>query len=254
MNETHPVSWQKTSLVLLFLVTLATTIVSLIGETFKTHLIWYLRFADLMDLVAIPLLYIAGLALFYDLFLRANAAPGLRRTFIILAFLLFFGLGMRVASNSVNAFSTEIRNYTFILPKDTYALIYFFDETLAHIIIYSVRYGLYACLLLLEVRYLATQVAARPQWLGILIGFLFGLWEAIVFVEGQKVWLAPILILGLGAVWVGLWKCSGSPLATFMKSGPVTSFVAVLLPTLALGLIAYALVTGGFIEPSKMGG
>jgi hypothetical protein len=253
MNETHPISWQKTSLVLLFLITLAITIVSLIGEAFKTHLIWYIRFADLMDLVAIPLLYLAGLALFYDLFLRANAAPGLRRAFIILAFLLFFGLGMRVASNSVNAFSTEIRNYSAILPKDTYALIYFFDETLAHIIIYTVRYGLYACLLLLEARYLAAQVSTHPQWLGILIGFLFGLWEVIVFIEGQKVWLAPFLIFGLGAVWVGLWKRSGSSFSRFMKTGPVTAFVGVLLPTLLVGLIAYALVTGGFIEPSKMG-
>jgi hypothetical protein len=253
VNEFHSVNWQKTSLVLLFLITLATTIVALIGEAFKTHLIWYIRFADLMDLVVVPLLFLAGLALFYDLFLRANAAPGLRRAFIILAFLLFFGLGMRVASNSVNAFSTEIRNYSTILPRDTYALIYFFDETLAHIIIYTVRYGLYACLLVLEVRYLATQVSSHTQWLGIIIGFLFGLWETIVFVEGQKVWLAPFLIVGLGVTWVWLWRRSNKSLTTFLKTGPVTAFVAALLPTLILGLAAYALFSGGFIEPSKMG-
>jgi|GEM_PF-6487509 len=252
MNEQHPANWQRTSLWLLFLCTLATTVASLVGEAFKTHLIWYMRFADLMDLIAIPLLYLFGLMLFYDLFIQGNASPALRKVFIALAFLLFFGLGMRVASNTVNAFSTEIRDYRTILPKDTYALIYFFDETLAHWIIYSVRYGLYACLLWLEVRHLATGASGHLQWVGIGIGLLFGLWDVIVFVEGQKVFLAPFLVAGLGAVWIWLWRRSGKPFSTFIKTGPVTAFVAALLPSLVVGLIAYALIIGGFVEPSKL--
>ena len=253
MKATFPTYWQKSALRSLVLFTLAVTVVTLIGEAFKTHLIWYIRYADLVDLIFIPLLYLISLTLFYDLFREGNASSGLRRIFLALMFVYFFGLGMRVASNTVNAFSTEIRNYSAILPKDTYALIYFFDETLAHWIIYTTRYCLFACLLVLEVSYLASQASTRTQWLGMIVGVLFGLWEAIVFVEGQKAFLAPFLILGLGAIWVYLWRRSNSSFLTFLKTGPLTAFVATLLPSLLVGLGVYMLITGGFIEPSKLG-
>ena len=253
MDEKIAVNWQKTFLRSLVLFTLAITVVTLIGEAFKTHLLWYFRYADLVDLIFAPLLYLISLILFYDLFLQGNASPGLRRIFLALALVFFFGLGMRVASNTVNAFSTEIRNYAAVLPKDTYALIYFFDETLAHWIIYTMRYSLFACLLVLEVRYLASKSSARPQWPGIIVGVLFGLWEAIEFIEGQKVFLAPFLILGLAAIWVWLWMRSGSSITTFLKTGPMTAFVAGLLPTLIVALGAYWLIFGSFIEPSKIG-
>ena len=44
------------------------------------------------------------------------------------------------------------------------------------------------------------------------------------------------------------------PLATFLRTGPTTAFVAGLLPSMLLGLGLYALVVGGFTEPSKLGG
>jgi hypothetical protein len=83
-------------------------------------------------------------------------------------------------------------------------------------------------------------------------GWRWGLWEAIVFTEGQKVWLAPVLVVELGGLWVWLWRRSRSSFSTFARSGPVTAFIAALLPSMVVGLGVYALVVGGFTEPPEL--
>jgi hypothetical protein len=235
---------------LLFLFTLAVTLVTLVGEAFKTRLIGYLRFADFEDMVINGLFYLVSLVLLNDLFARNNTRPRLRIAFLVLSLLFIFGHGMRIASNSVNAFATEIRDYKSIIPADMYALLYFFDENLAHLIIYLSKYGLFACLLLFEVQTLATNETARPQILALGVGILYGLWEAIVFIEGQKLYLVPLVMVGLGAVWAILWRRSRLSFGAFMKTGPVTAFMVGLL-VIPIGLGLWFLLTGGWCEPSQ---
>ena len=244
--------WQRALFWPLCSFTLGGTVLTLIGEAFKRHLIWYIRFADMMELVGLVLLYLITLMLLGDLFVTGNTSRGLRRLFLILALVFLFGHGMRVASNSVNTFSTEIRDYRGIIPNDMYALIYFFDETLAHIVLYTARYALFACLLGLEVGYLATGPRPAPHWAGLAVGILFGLWEAVVFVEGQKVLLAPFLAVGLGAAWLWLWRRSGHSFGPFLRTGPMTAFALAEVPSLLVGLVLYAALTGGFTQPSEM--
>jgi hypothetical protein len=165
-----------------------------------------------------------------------------------------YGNAMHVTANAINTFSTEIRNYGAIIPADAYALVYFLDETLSHWIVFLARFGLFACLLELEVGAAVEADLTRSPWPGLALGALYGVWQAIVFIEGQKVVLVPVVILALGGLWIWRWYQRKRPLTTFLHSGLLTAFVAGLLPSMLLGLGLYALVVGGFIEPSKLGG
>lgn len=251
-NRMPSMNWQRSRLQWLVLFTLAGTLVTLVGEAFKTHLIWYFRFADLIDLVITAPLYLISLALLHEQFLKGNASRRLRLTFLVLTGVFLYGHAMHVTANAIDTFSTKIRDYNSLLPSDTYALIYFLDETLSHLILFLSRYSLFACLLLLETRYLSSATSSRPQKLAVGVGVLFGLWEAMVFTEGQKVLLVPLLVAALGGLWVWLWRQSGSAFTSFLKTGPVTSFVAGLLPSILVGLGVYALIVGGFTEPSEL--
>lgn len=225
----------------------------LTGEAFKTRLIWYLRFADLVDLLLVAPLYLVSLVLFYEQFLSRAAAPWLRRAFLALAVIFMYGHAMHVTANAINTFSTEIRDYRAIIPADAYALIVFLDETLSHWIVFLARFSLFACLLELEISAQTGAEHARSPWSGLALGAIYGVWQAIVFVEGQKVLLVPVLAVALGVLWVWRWRQRKIPLARFLRTGPLTAFVAGLLPSMLLGLGLYALLVGGFTEPSKLG-
>jgi hypothetical protein len=238
----------------LLLFTLGGTAVTLVGEAYKTHLIGYMRFADFVDLVILAPLYLYSLLALHDQFLQARESRRLRWMFLGLAFVFLYGHAMHVTANAIDTFSTEIRDYGSILPQDTYALIYFLDETLSHLIVFPTRYGLIGCLVVLEARSPRPIGATRAPQLAAGSGIVFGLWEAVVFTEGQKVWLIPIVVAGLALFWIWGWKTSKATLSTYLRRGPATFFTAGLLPAMLAGLVIYALAVGGFTEPSELGG
>ena len=242
--------WQSKLLWPLLLFTLAVTFATLVGEAFKSRLVGSMRFADVEDMLVNGLFFLVALVLFNDLLVQGRAPRGLRLAFLALTILFMFGHGMRIAANSVNTFATEIRDYKSILPADMYALLYFFDENLAHMIIYLSRYALFACMLIFEVGCLASPESARRQVGALAAGSLYGLWEAIVFLEGQKLYLVPLVMLGLGAVWVWLWRRSRLSFGAFLKNGPVTAFMVGLL-VIPIGLLLWFALTGGWCEPSQ---
>ena len=140
------------------------------------------------------------------------------------------------------------------IPADTYALLYFLDETLSHYIVFITKFGLFACLLILDASSRTSENTAPlyPWALG--LGCLYGVWQAIVFTEGQKVFLLPILAIGLGVAWYILYRRQARKFLTFVRSGVMAAFVAGLIPFVFIGLLLYAQIVGGFIEPSKLGG
>jgi hypothetical protein len=254
MNKLNPPiskDWQKSIFWTLLLFTLAVTVVTLVGEAFKTRLIGYMRFADFIDLVLNTAIYLASLVLFVELFLQASASRLLRIVFLVLALLFMYGQAMHLGTNAVNTFATEIRKYQ-NLPQDMYALLYFLDETLSHLIIDISQFCLFGCLMILEARYLASKDTARSQGGALTAGVLFGIWEAIVYIEGQKLILVPFVLLGLGGLWIWLWQRSGVRLADYLKNGPVTAFFATMLPSVLCGLAIYLVSFGSFTEPSKL--
>lgn len=243
-------SWQTRLFCLLLLFTLGVTITTLAGEAFKSRLVGNLRFADLEELVVNGPLFLVSLVLLNDLFVQGKAPRALRLAFLALTVSFMFGYGMRIASNSVNAFATEIHNYLGVIPPDVYALLYFFDENLAHLIVYLSCYGLFTCLLIFEARYLASPQTARPQGWALAGGVAFGFCQAVVFLEGQKLYLVPVVLIGLGTVWVWLWRRSRQPLGDFIKTGPATAFMVGLL-VMPIGLLLWFLFSGGWCEPSQ---
>ena len=238
----------------LALFTLSDIVLSLSGEAVKTHLVWYIRYTDMIDLALITPLYLVSFIWLEGQFVAAGASNWLRRAFLILAMLFLYGHAMHVTANAINTFSSEIHNYLAQIPADTYALLYFLDETLSHYIVFIARFGLFACLLLLDVSSRTSEDSTRlyPWALG--LGCLYGIWQAIVFTEGQKVFLLPILAIGLGVVWYILYRRQARKFSEFVRSGVMTAFVAGLFPFVFIGLLLYAQIVGGFIEPSKLGG
>lgn len=246
------ISRQKTRLGLLILFTLGALAIGLVGEAFKTHLIWYIRFSDFIDLLIVAPLSLLCLVLLYEHFQENNVPRWLRRGFLVLAMLYLYGHAMHMTSNTIDTFSTEIRDYGTLLPQDMSELVYYLDEILSHWILFLSRYGLLACLLVLEVRYLSSLVSGWIHWLAVGSGVLYGMADAVVFVEGQTVYLLPIVLVGLGSLWIGLWKSSDFDLSTFWRAGPVVAFVTVLLPSMVIGLGAYVWTVGGFKQFSEL--
>ena len=238
----------------LMLFALSDIVLSLIGEAVKTQLAWYFRYTDLIDLVLIAPLYLISFVWLEEQFVDARKSPRIRRVFLILAMVFLYGHAMHITANAVNTFSTEIKHYLPQIPADTYALLYFLDETLSHYIVFIAKFGIFACILLLDTA-TKTGEGANPlyKW-AFSLGCLYGVWEAIVFTEGQKVILLPILASGLGLVWLILWRRQGGKAIDYLRSGVMTAFVGGLIPFAFIGLFLYALITGGFIEPSKLGG
>ncbi len=247
----EPLSGSKSVFWALTAFSLGSMAITLVGEAYKTRLIWYIRFADFVDLVLIAPLYLIALIALHNHFLSDRVPRRLRWAFLALAMTYLYGHAMHLTANAIDTFSTEIRDYRPLIPEDTYALIYFLDENLSHLIVFLVRYALFGCLLALEALYLPAgdRRRIRPA---IAVGTIFGLWEAIVFVEGQKVWLALLLVLALGIAWLWLWRRSQSSLREYMQSGPLAAFVSALLPAILVGLVVYGMVTGGFAEPSEI--
>lgn len=243
---------QEKMLLILGLFTLGSTVFTLIGEALKTRLIWYIRVADFIDLVVVAPLYLVSIVLFHEHFILVNVSRRLRVTFFVISILFLYGHAMHLTANVIDTFSTEIRDYFEILPRDTYDLIYFFDETLSHIIVFITRYSLFAILLIFEAHYQASRDGSSIRWAAAVVGILFGFWEAIVFIEGQKVFLVPFVVVGLGIVLIWLWRKSSVPVSAFLRIGPITIFCLTLLPSILLGLVVYASIVGGFTEPSEL--
>jgi hypothetical protein len=246
---------QKSMFILgpLILFTLSDIVLSLLGEAVKTHLIWYIRYTDMIDLALIAPLYLVSFVWMEGQFVAAGASTWLRRAFLILAMLFLYGHAMHVTANAINTFSTEIHNYLSQIPVDTYALLYFLDETLSHYIVFITRFGLLACLLLLDITSRTPENTAPAYGWALALGCLYGVWQAIVFTEGQKVLLLPLLAIGLGVVWYILYRRQASKIFTFIRSGVMTAFVTGFIPCIFIGLLLYALIIGGFTEPSKLG-
>ena len=246
------ISQQKERLRLLVLFTLGALAIGLVGEAFKTHLVWYIRFSDFIDLLIVAPLSLLCLLFLQEHFQQENVPRWLRRGFLFFAMLYLYGHAMHMTSNTIDTFSNEIRDYGTIVPQDMSELIYYLDEELSHWILFLSRYALIACLFVLEARYLNLLLSGSTYRLAVGAGIWYGVADAIVFVEGQTVYLLPLVLIGLGALWIGMWKSSDLDLTSFWRAGPVVVFVTALLPSMVIGLAAYVWLVGGFKQFSEL--
>lgn len=251
LQSSNTKNWQSTMFWGLFIFTLGVAFVAILGEFVKTKLIWYMRYTDFFDLLINLPLYLISLILFIELFVESKAPRSLRILFLCFALLFIYGNAMRTSANAINTFATEIRAYP-DLPKDMYALVYFLDETLGHIIIDITQFCVFGCLLVLEVKYLTEDTQLHHEYWAGAAGVIYGLMEAVNFIEGQKVVLVPVVLIGLGAVWLWLKRQRRQSVQAFIKTGPATAFLSTLLVFFPCGMGLYWLTFGSFTQPSQL--
>lgn len=222
-----------------------------IGEAFKTRLIWYFRLVEIIDLLFLSPFYLVML-LFFTLTIFSGQRPGkLFPVALGLMGLTLYGQAMHLTGNAINTFSTEIRHYLQQIPSDMYQLIYFLDENLGHWIFYAGMFGSLGVWMVAE-----RPESALPGPVGktpTLAGAFFGLSYAVAVIESSQAWLGFLAagwLLGCsfwssrrhGMGWRLRWRQS-----TWVQFG----LAAALL--LILGELAYAGWVGGFIQPSQFG-
>lgn len=227
-------------------------LIAVATEIFKTHLIWYLRIVDFVDLLIVAPFYLVMLILLYERLLAGRAPGYLRVLFSASSFVFMYGHAMHVTANAINTFSTEIRDYETILPEDTYALIYFLDEDLSHVLVFAALYCLLAALLMFERFSLPATDLETPLWPPLGLGLIYGASQGFVFVEAGKALLAPILGATLGILWYWSWRRQHSKVHIY-RHGPISLFIAALIPAQLIAIGLYGLLIGSFIQPSRLG-
>jgi len=126
----------------LALLTLVPIVLVVVTEVNKTVLIWHIRIVDFIDLVVQAPFFLIVLYLLYRLFLDDMPDPWFGFAAMAFGCLFLYGHAMHVTANAINTYSTEINDYLNIIPSDTYALIFFFDERLGHLLIYTGLFSL----------------------------------------------------------------------------------------------------------------
>jgi hypothetical protein len=191
---------------------------------------------DALDLLT-PLVLIP---LYWVLFSGASSTPVDRRgmlAFLILASLWVLGHGMHLVANSIG--------HQLDALKDTpaYTLTYFYDEQLSH---YLWHLGIFGLTALIMVRSWNAQ-AGKPanRTLLLLSVILYGFAFASITLEGQTwpVGLPFALLAGVTPLLVRRSEFWNRPVLAFFT---LAHLLAVVM------MIVWAVIQGGFIEPSDV--
>jgi hypothetical protein len=236
---------------LIMLIVILPVVAYLFRELVTTSTIWHFRVVDLADLVVLTPIYIAVILYLFFYMAKAEAPYSLQLTFLIFAFVFITGQAMHFTANSINTYSTEVKDYQSIIPTDTYALIYFLDEKLSHYILFIGITGLLTCWFIFDRLTLAAPIMpGHPLSLSI-VGAFLGVVLAYSLIEARAVWLLiPILVI-LTGLWLWFWRHSALPIRKYLTDHPFTSFVAILMIAALLLTVGYGLIYSGFPQPSE---
>lgn len=231
----------------LWLLTLIPPLIILTTEMNKTVLVGYMRIVDFIDLLVMaPFFLVMTLAIHSVIY---SEKPTNRNAWLSLAFIgmLLYGHAMHTTANSINTYSTEIKDYRSILPDDTYALIYFLDEQLGHWLLYAGLFGLLGL-------WTWSCNISISRWSSLLAcGLLFGISYGVVLIESSQIWLAPIFVILLISSSLLAARKQAKRFVFFVKTNPMAQFSIMTSVGIIVGMSVYFLATGGFIEPSKYG-
>ena len=223
--------------------------IGVVGELFKNNRLWNFRVADFIDLVITAPIFIIMVIMIYMKLPQKENNHLLRMVYMYASGQLVYGHAMHLTANSINVFSTVVQGYD--LPADAYALIYFLDERMSHILAFSAAVVIFGCLLVAD--YLEPASFDNQRYLS---PFVWGLVCSIGFgfaiLEGQALVLGLILIATIGILWFYLWKRRNQDLKQYLQTGPIIAFIFAVIPSTLGLLIIYRLIFGSFIEPLKL--
>lgn len=231
---------------LLGLLAAVPVITVLLTEANKRTLVWYIRIVDLVDLVVLAPFFL--IVLFSLHTVAFPSGPRCVEYWLSLGFIgvFLYGHAMHVTANAINTYSTEIRDYRNILPPDVYALIYFFDEELGHGLLYG---GLF---LVLGIWILSGEQAG-VHWSMKVSGALAGISYAVAVIEGSQPWLGFVAAAWLLICTLRAASRVREAWSRYWQRYPFALFGVWVACFLIVGELAYALLLGGFIQPSQLG-
>jgi hypothetical protein len=233
--------------ILLWALTLIPMLIVLATEANKTVLIGYMRIVDFIDLSVIAPFFLAITLAIHSVIFSDKLSSRSSWVSLVLIGILLYGHSMHMTANSINTYSTEIKNYRDIIPNDTYALIYFLDEQLGHWLLYVGLFGL------LGMWTWSCDIESSKLGSLLICGGLFGISYGIVFIESSQVRLAPIFVIWmLGCAFFTARK-RNQLFLNLMKASPMFQFTTIAAIGILIGISVYFLITGGFVEPSKYG-
>jgi len=243
----------KPSRILLILVFILPLFLWFGREIVTGQTIWFFRAADLADMVIVAPIY-AIFLIYLILYMVRNEPPlGLLVAFIAFSFLFMYGHSMHATANTINTYSTEVQDYKDILPQDTYALIYFLDEVLSHIILFVATTGLIGCWLIFEESVQASSLFPQNPIFIFIIGIIYGFVQSYAAVEAQMVWILIFMFSILLVIWFYYWRRSSLSLPNFLRENPFSSFVVIMALFSFIATLTYGAIYGGFPQPSETG-
>lgn len=222
-------------------------------EIFTGQLIGYFRALDFADMVILTPIYIAVLLYLWTHLQRHEAGAALLIAFGVFGMLFIFGQGLHVAGNSINTFMTEVRDYKAITPPDAYALIFFMDEVLSHLVLFGAMIGILAVWLIFDVVVGAPALLPQNRLFLLAAGLMFGGVLAYALIEARSAYVIVALAGVLGGIWLVLWRRSGLGFRDFLQDRPFRTFAVVLVVGTVLVMGVWALIFGGFPQPSDVG-
>jgi hypothetical protein len=232
---------QQSRLTLLFAVLSVVFFLLLIFLRIPSPLYPLMSVQDTIDLLT-PLVLIPIYWALFRAATQGQARVSEQAGFMVLAALWVLGQGMHLSANSVDNLTENLakKQVVDILSTDIYRLTYFYDEVLSHYAWHLGILGLAALLIYAGVRRPASERTSWG-WVGT-AGVLYGLTNALVFLEGQTAHLGlPFAALATLAVLIwGRKKLREQPILAFL-------FIAFAV-TLAL-MAVWGIGCGGFPEP-----
>ncbi|MBN2499351.1 MAG: hypothetical protein JXB38_01210 [Anaerolineales bacterium] len=223
--------------------------IGVVGELFKNNRLWNFRVADFIDLVITAPIFIIMVVLIYTKLPQEEDHRFLRIVYMYAAGQLVYGHAMHLTANSINVFSTVVQGY--VLPSDAYALIFFLDEKMSHVLAFSAAVVVFGCLLIADYQEPSSfdnQRYLSPFVWGLVCSIGFG----FAILEGQALVLGLILIATIAILWFYLWKRRNQDLKQYLQTGPIIAFIFAVVPSTLGLLIIYRLIFGSFIEPLKL--
>jgi hypothetical protein len=165
---------------------------------------------------------------------------------------MLYGHAMHLAANAVNAFATEIRDYRAVLPDDMYALLYFFDEHLGHLLFFGGIHSLLGLWVWVGLEDPVGRMAPRQLAWVIAAGVVEGATLAIALIEATYPWLgyvasAVLLVL----VGVGGSRAQEVDARLALRERPIWVFAGVSAVSQIIVATIYYLVFG-FTEISRL--
>ena len=232
---------------LLWIWVLAPPLVVVATELNKGILVWNFRIVDFVDLVLMAPFYLIILLTINAAVFKEKRTGGLFWLAIAMIGVFMYGHAMHLTGNAINTFATEVHNYRPQIPDNVYSLIYFLDEDLGHWLVYTglfILIGIWGWIKIDPIPF---------HWTDALAGIIFGGTYAIAIIESSQPWLSFVAATWFLFVLFKKISWRFSLFSAYWKSDFFWRFLLVTALAVVVVEIVYAIVMGGFVQPSQLG-